>query len=219
MEQPALPTSPHVARTLAFLGRAFGITPHIATRGNEEVRAGRFLARLQAKGDLAIQIALADLRHHRDLLYEEAALKPNGLALQALVIELASRHPQAADLVPEMLSEPPLARLFTAILAETHSVRATKARIEFGGHTERMIKVLYCHPTGCREGMTVPSSLREPFLSIVKRAERLGYDAIRPYLQSVSDLPAQVGFSWLSESSLELLVGTQAVQGRQPNSH
>jgi hypothetical protein len=206
MDQDGELKSAAMAKLLGFLARAAGVTSRERSTGTVEVRAGRVLGRLQRNQELGTQMALQDLRWQRDLLEEEAALTPNGLALQARVIELASQYEQAALYVAEMLREPPVAKLWTAILARAFADGATAVRIELGDEAARHIKISYLIAGAYQEAMTVPITLRQPLLGVVKRAEFVGYRALRPHLDPEAPLPDDVSISWSLDTTVDMFL-------------
>ncbi len=195
-------------RVLAFLGRALArsrgayVTPCYGV--NVEPRAARFLTALAWPPEsLTFQIALENLLEEFDLLDEECAMMPKALELQARVIELADGHEAARSLTGRMLNEPPVARLFSAILGQASEGAARGVRMEFRPES---VDVLFQPLDGLdwHEAMRIPVALSKQVKGIADRAVRVGYASMRRHLIAPQPLPEHVTFRWESDDRFEM---------------
>lgn len=137
-----------------------------------------------------------------DLFIEENAHEGTLLTLQLRVIELAESNETAREIAIEMLSRPPLAKLFSAILAQAVADGASRIRVCATGDSSIHV---HCFNGGMwQEAMTVPASLWLPLRGFVIRAEKAPFSAIRHFLHEPSRLPDSVLFNWTSDQELEL---------------
>jgi hypothetical protein len=206
---PTLQQRSTLIAIVAFLERAFWRTlgrEQNPQYGEDIVRRStRFLNLLDRdEKSLAFKIALENLRREWDLLNEEAALVPEGLELQRKAVELAGRYEIADVLVRDMLTQPPIARLFNAILADAVKAGATQVKFDFTpdqvGFSVQMKVGL-----GWTEMMYLPAILQMPLRGVIARVEDIGYEVLRPRLESKSPMPTALEFSWIDRQQLMIV--------------
>lgn len=206
--QPNLQKSSIPVAIAAFVQRAFGRSfgtykdPEFGV--GIEKRARRCLLLLNKdEKSLTFRIALENLRREFDLLMEESALVPEGLELQRKVVELAARYEIADLLVQEMLTQPPVVKLFTAILAEAQKAGAAEVQIDFRTNRDTF-PVLQKTEGNWTEMMRVPGSLEEPLRGVIARVEGIGFAVLAPRLEQKHPLPTDLRFSWIDRQRLEI---------------
>ncbi len=198
----------------SFLQRAFGRS--VGTHSNPEfgvgieARAKRFLILLnKEEKSLTFRIALENLRREFDLLMEESALVPEGLELQSKVVELADRHEIADLLVREMLTQPPVVKLFNNILAKARKVGAPEVQIDFNAKGDTF-PVLLNTGSNWAEMMRVPASLEEPLRGAIARVEAIGFAVLAPRLEQNHLLPTGLRFGWIDRQRLAISIDPPA---------
>jgi len=181
--------------TLAFVERCVRLRHPYGEK--LESRARELRRRLDKPEDsLGFRIALVQACRALDLFDEEASLIPDALRFQSRMFLLGSRHPFARDFVDFWFGKAPLTRLMCAIPIQAGYEGADRVRIDFVQHPRRQVTVFYLKPDGWDEAMTIPDNLRLPMTGFSIRAERLGFEALRPYLREADrrKLPAATRF-------------------------
>lgn len=201
---------------VAFLQRAFarslGIYKNPEFGVDIQKRAGRYLLDLKRdeKG-LPFKIALENLRRDSDLLDEESALVLEGLELQRKVVELADRYQIAAELVKEAMTQPPVARLLTAIFTEAQKAGSRHLQIDFNLKRGNF-PVLYELAGDWTEMMRIPGNLEEPLRGAIARVPGIGFTVLSPHLEHKHPLPANVRFNWIDSHRLDITIDPPANQ-------
>lgn len=189
-----------VAFLRSALRRAVGMEPSSRYGENIAQRSKQLLDDLSLdEGSLAFKIALEELRREFDLLNEEAALIPEGLELQRKVVELAGRYEIADLLVRDMLTKPPVVRLFSGILVDAAKAGATQIKFEFLPDQEGFSVQMQVGSVWT-DMLNLPATLELPLRGIIARVEGLGYDAACPRIQS--PMPQNLEFRWRDRQQL-----------------
>ncbi len=201
---------------IAFLQRAFARSVGIYRSPEYGVdiqkRAGRYLLDLRRdEKSLTFKIALENLRHDSDLLGEESALVPEGLELQRKVVELADRYEIAADFVQETMTQPPVARLLTAIFTEAKKAGSQHVQIDFN-LKHGTFPVLYELAGDWTEMMRIPGNLEEPLRGAIARVAGIGFTVLSPHLEHMNPLPTDVRFNWIDSRRLDITIDPPANQ-------
>ncbi len=204
------PRSKFIA-ALAFLQRLFerAIGAHENRRFGVAIaeRSERYLMLLNRdEGHLTFRIALEHLRREYDLFFEESALVPAGLQLQRKLVDLAERYEIADQLVNKMFVEPPIARLFNAVVAEGAKQKASRIRIEFEPN-RRGLPVQMLTEQGWSEYMLLPYNLGEAFRGVIARVEGIGYAELYAYMGQPPEMPTYVSFHRNDPQHLEIELG------------
>lgn len=174
-------------KLLAFLVRIIGRVQGRRLAPLPE-RAARYANRLAqaVPGSAAMGMDLLAIQREPDLLYEESALIPEVLRLQARLVELAPGDPLAASLV-NLALESPVWKLTSAILSHAgysgcHAIRIV---VPAAGPLRAL------DPRGA-EIMTIPKSLERALHGALRLVAEVGLNALRPYLARVESLPEAV---------------------------
>lgn len=191
----------------AFVARAFarsyGSAKPLRFGVDIKERARRYLSKLNTSEEsLTFKIALENLRRECDLLMEEAALVPEGLELQRKVVALADRYEIAQELLREALNEPPVVKLFHAILAQAREAGSNQVQIDFEANP---IAVLTRAEGSWKEPMRIPSTLEEPLRGVIARVEGIGFGALARHIEGGAKLPREVTLKWIAPNRLEVV--------------
>lgn len=182
------------------LRRTVGMEPSSQYGENIAQRSKQLLDGLSLdEGSLAFKIALEELRREFDLLDEEAALIPEGLELQKKVVELAGRYEIADVLVRDMLTKPPVVRLFSCILVDAAKAGASQIKFDFLPDQEGFSVQLWVGLVWT-DMMNLPTVLELPLRGVIARVEGLGYEAACPRFQT--PMPQNLEFRWRDRQQL-----------------
>ncbi len=195
---------------VAFLarafGRSFGIYKDPQFGKGIEKRAKDYVVFLSKdEKSFLFRIALENLRRESDLLSEEVALVPEGLELHRRVVELANRYEVADRLATEMLTEPPLVKLFNGILAQALQDGANEVHINFNTTRDTFPVMLKVEGTWT-EAMRIPACLEAPLRGVIARVEGIGFPVLAPRLSARVPLPQDLAFRWLDRQRLEIVI-------------
>lgn len=195
-----------VAKIVAVVRRAWGRETGRQYKPGEGIRVRAAQADFdicQAPGSLAFRSRLLMLRNECDLFYEEFATDEVVLRLQSRILELAEHNETAKEIAKDMLSLPPVAALFAAVLAESHKDGATEVRYELLPGDDQ-IKCSFRSGGEWTEAMTIPKELWPPIFGFATRLEHVGYDRIKPHLRFHATFPTNVTVVELQFDSFRL---------------
>lgn len=130
---------------------------------------------------------------------------PEGLELQRKVVELAGRYEIADVLVRDMLTKPPVVKLFTAVLADAVKAGGTQIKFEFLPGQE-IVAVSMKVALGWSEMMTIPVTLEQPLRGVIARVEGIGHEVLRSRLELKSPGPTRLEFRWIDHQQLVILL-------------
>lgn len=145
------------------------------------------------------------LRTECDLFDEEQATDEVVLQLHARILEIAETDETAKEIARDMLTLPPVAVLFAAVLSQAHNDGATEIRYELSPTGDQIDCVLLAGGE-LTEAMTIPHELWSPIYGFATRLRHVGYEHIAPHLRFPTAFPSAVAVSSLDATSIQLVI-------------
>jgi len=193
------------ARTLGRLTGAY----HPVFGQDIDRRAGEYLEKLRTpSAALRFEIALQNIMHEGDLLMEEAALTPNGLALQARLFELSDRSDTAREILKAMFS----GSLFPGILRNiVTEAKAKAAQAIYFKHSDQ-VSVSFEIDGLKSEVAEFPPDVWPSIRGHLLRVQRVGFLQLEPYYMfreqlTAGALPEQMEIDWQGDGLAVIRIG------------
>lgn len=189
------------------MGRSIGLHRHEFGQDIDQ-RAARCLDILKTPSQsLKFEIALENAKHEYDLWTEEAALTPNGLALQVQLFELAETYSSARAIIEKMLSLSLAPAVFRNILSEAAAKAISKISIRCGDP----IRVSFIDDGQDFEAGSLPQDVWPTLKGHMLLVQKVGLRRIDQFLPPswpVNDmLPEKAEIEWHGEDAAEIRIG------------
>ncbi len=193
------------ARTLGRLTGAY----HPVFGQEIDRRASEYLEKLKIPtAALKFEIALQNIKHEGDLLIEEAALTPNGLALQARLFELSDRFDTAREILKAMFS----CSLFPGILRNIVTEAKEKAAHAIYLNHEDQVSVSFEVEGLKSEVATFPVDLWPTIRGHLLRVQKVAFPQLEPYYMfkeqlTAGALPEKMEIDWQGDGLAVIRIG------------
>lgn len=188
-----------LAKVTAILIRALQPTLPVSQQHVEE-RAARYANKLEASTPgLRQDLLLIALRREVDLMYEEVALEPNGLRLQAKIIRLAKENPIAKEIL-DACTDATMRKVLVALLTELSRAPAGVLHINLNS-SRPAARITFADG---EELLTLPRNLVPPLLGLLNLLEEVGISVLRPALPAKDPLPDHVTVERVGEQGYTL---------------